>query len=298
MERFFIKDLRKGTEVLGEFMILKNLFKEIGYIGVILGDKTGDIKAKLKYTGVDLNVGDVIRVKGISLDNLLQIDEYTKVERFDLYEFLPSINRPIEDIIKEMTDLSNEEFKDIQVKTLNDYFFKDKDFVDKFKKGIGGVSQHHNYLGGLAEHTLNSMYIAKNLSYRYNLAHKEIAILGAKLHDIGKVYEYYTDGPFSVTTQGDMEGHIVIGTGLLEKAFQKTDIYSEEFKMRIKSCIIQHHGKVEFGSPKVPKTEEAYVVHFADYVDAMMNKIQQVRKNTQLPGWSEFDRRLGTRLYL
>lgn len=120
-----------------------------------------------------------------------------------------------------------------------------------------------------------------------------------KLHDIGKIEEYKIDGPFSVTMRGDMEGHIVMAVTMLEEAFRSGgDIYSEDFKMRIKSCIIQHHGKLEYGSPKVPRTEEAFIVHYADYVDAMLNKIEQVRNITEPNNWSEYDRRIGTKLYM
>lgn len=137
------------------------------------------------------------------------------------------------------------------------------------------------------------------MAYRYDCRYKEIAILAAKLHDIGKIVEYFVDGPFSVTMRGDMEGHIVIGLGMIEEAFKVGgNIYTEDFKHRLKGCIVQHHGKPEFGSPKAPNTEEAYIVHYADYVDATMNKIALVKENTAPDTWSEYDRRIGTRLYI
>lgn len=158
---------------------------------------------------------------------------------------------------------------------------------------------HHNYIWGLAEHTLNVMYLSITLSERYNCRNKEIAVLGAKLHDIGKIYELYYDGPFKYTLRGEMEGHIVIGVQMLNEAINSNrEIYSEDFIRRIKGCIVQHHGKLEYGSPRELKLEEAFIINYADSIDATMNKIARLKLETEENSWSEYDRRLETKLYL
>ncbi|KGM99990.1 HD domain-containing protein [Clostridium botulinum] len=298
MKDIFTKDLNKEENVKTSFMIMKILSRDYGKVTAYIGDKTGDIKAVIEDENNELNVGTVIYVEG-SIDGILQVEEFKIETEYNIEDYLPTVKRPIDDILNEIEDISNEEFKSHEVIALNNYFFGNNEFVDKFKKGIGGLKQHHNYIGGLAEHTLNVMYMAKTLAYRYDCRHKEVAILAAKLHDIGKVEEYFVDGPFSVTMRGDMEGHIVIAISMLEDAFREGgDIYSQDFKDRMKGCLVQHHGKQEYGSPKVPNTEEAYIVHFSDYVDATMNKISQVRDITQPDTWSEYDRRIGTRLFI
>ncbi|CAH2214803.1 HD domain-containing protein [Tepidibacter aestuarii] len=298
MKSIFVKDINDNESFKSSFMIIKKLARREGTLIAFIGDKTGDVKAHIPDSTDRLEVGDVISVKATK-DGVLNVQSFKKEKTFNIEEFLPSVERPIEDIMDEMNRISKEVFESDECRALDEYFFNDNKFVERFKKGIGGLSQHHNYLGGLAEHTLNSMYLAKIMTDRYNCRYKEIAILGAKLHDIGKIEEYKIDGPFSVTMRGDMEGHIVMGVTMLEEAFRSGgDIYSEDFKMRIKSCIIQHHGKLEYGSPKVPKTEEAFIVHYADYVDAMLNKIEQVRNITEPNNWSEYDRRIGTKLYM
>ncbi len=221
------------------------------------------------------------------------------MEKFLLEDFLPTVDRSIEEIMNEIEEISKDEFKSKECIELNNYFFKDQEFLEKFKRGIGGVSQHHNYIGGLAEHTLNVMYLAKMLCYRYNVRNKELAILAAKLHDIGKTEELSTSGPFTYTLKGEMEGHIVIGVEMLERAFNyNVEAYSEDFKQRVKACIIQHHGKVEYGSPRSPKLEESYVVHYADYIDANMNKIAIVKKDVEENTWSQYDRRIEGKIYV
>lgn len=298
MKTLFAKDVRDRGRLDGSFMIMKKIANEDGRLIAYIGDKTGDMKASIPDSVNILDVGDVIKVKG-KKDRVLEVDSYKMERDYNLNDYLPTINRSIEEIMYEIKKISDEEFKSEECRALDAYFFNNKPFVEKFKNGIGGLRQHHNYIGGLAEHTLNVMYLAKTFAYRYDCRNKDIAILAAKIHDIGKIEEYNTDGPFSVTMSGEMEGHIVIGISMLEKAFlEGGDIYSEEFKHRIKACVVQHHGKVEFGSPKVAKTEEAFIVHFADYVDAMLNKIGQVKEITEPQTWSEYDRRIGTRLYM
>lgn len=300
-----MKELRiidiKNHQSLQEFnifvMIKKKFYDAEGREMYYVGDNSGDLKVFIPG-GNKYNIGDVIKIEAV-LDGKFKVNKSEKIENFKIEDFLPSVKRPIEDIMSELKSISEQEFKDIQVKALNDYFFNDIEFLNKFKKAIGGISQHHGYLGGLAEHTLNVTYLTKIFAYRYDCKYKEIAILAAKLHDIGKIYEYSYNGPFSMSTRGEMEGHIVIGITMVEQAFkERPEFYTEEFKHRIKGCIVQHHGKVEYGSPKAPNTEEAFIVHYADYVDATMNKIWQVKEITEPGTWSEYDRRIGTKLFV
>lgn len=298
MKTKFIKDINEDEYVESSFMVMKRLARDGENIVAIMGDKSGDTKAYLPYKDEALKIGDVLNVKAVKSAGL-QVSQYSKEEEFDINDYLPSLGKPIDDIMSELEEISQEEFKSSECKALNDFFFKNEKFLNKFKRGIGGLSQHHNYIGGLAEHTLNVMYMTKVLAYRYDCIHKEIAILAAKLHDIGKIEEYNVEGPFSVAMRGEMEGHIVIGVTMVEEAFKANpEIYSEDFKHRIRGCIVQHHGKVEYGSPKSPNTEEAYAVHYADFIDATFNKIGQVKDAVEPGTWSEYDRRIGTRLYV
>lgn len=299
MKYLYVKDIEKGKKFKSSFMIMKKLYKDDnGRTIVYVGDKTDDVKASILEEGDKLEKGDVIDCEGI-YESILKVESFKKKDDFKIEDFLPSVKRPIEDILKEIEDISKEEFKSEEIITLDRYFFGDEDFLYKFKRGIGGARQHHNYIGGLAEHTLNVMYLAEILAYRYNCRHKEIAILAAKLHDMGKIREYFVEGPFSYTLRGEMEGHIVMGITMLEEAFRENpEIYSDEFKERMKGCIVQHHGELQYGSPKAPNTEEAYIVHYADYVDATMNKIAQIKEGIEPNTWSDYDKRIGGKLYI
>lgn len=293
----FLKDTRAPSKVQLLLMVMKKLYREGNRTGYILGDKTGDIKALLD-NGIDLKIGQVIEVWG-ERDYNLEISKFAEVDEYDIEDFLPTLKRPVDEVMDEMEKLTREVLVSEEALLLNDYFFMNEDFLKLFKKGIGGVSMHHNYIGGLAEHTLNVMWLTKFLCERYESRKLEIAVLSAKLHDIGKIYELDFNGPFRYTLRGEMEGHIVIGVEMIDGAIKASpQSYSEDFVMRVKGCVIQHHGKLEFGSPREMKMEEAFTLNFADSIDATMNKIGQIRANTDENQWSEYDRRIETRLYL
>lgn len=294
----FLSNAQSGKNIKTSLMVMKVLFKDATKVVCILADKSGEIKANISNKNNDITEGRVLEIEGIK-DGNLDVKKYEFLSEYKISDYLPTVNRPIEEIMSEIDLYTDHYIISREGKALNNYFFKNEEFLDKFKRGIGGVSMHHNYIGGLAEHTLNVMHLVAMLCERYECRRTETAILGAKLHDIGKIYELYYDGPFKYTLRGEMEGHIVIGTELIDEAIRENpSLYSEDFIMRIKGCIVQHHGKLEYGSPREMKMEESFIINYADSIDATMNKISQIKDKTESGKWSEYDRRIETKLYL
>lgn len=294
----FLSNVKSGENIKISLMVMKILFRDPAKIVCILADKSGEIKANLPNKKADITDGMVLEVEGIK-DGILDVKKYEIITSYSISDYLPTVNRPIDDIMQEIELYTSKYIISKEAKALNDYFFKDEEFLDKFKRGIGGVSMHHNYIGGLAEHTLNVMHLTLMLCERYDCRRTEIAILAAKLHDIGKIYELSYDGPFKYTLRGEMEGHIVIGVEMIDKAIMKNpSYYSEDFIMRIKGCVVQHYGKLEYGSPREMRMEESFIINYADSIDATMNKISQIKDRTEPGNWSEYDRRIETKLYL
>ena len=292
----FLEDLKDGNVKIS-LMIMKKLYKDNNKMVYTLSDRSGYINAKINVK-LKLEVGQVVEIEGVK-DFIIDVTNLRVLEKFNIEDYLPTVDRPIGDIMNDIEDISKECIISPQAVKLNDYFFKDEDFLEKFKKGIGGVSMHHNYIGGLAEHTLNVMYLTKVLCDRYDCRRREIAVLSAKLHDIGKIYELDYNGPFKYTLEGELEGHIVIGVQMIDRAIRDLNVpFSEDFVRRIKGCITQHHGKLEYGSPKKANMEESFILNFADSVDATMNKITQIKEETKPDTWSQYDRRIETKLYL
>lgn len=294
----FLSDIKKGKSVKISLMVMKVLFKDPDKIVCMLADKSGDIKANIQTKASDITEGKVIEVEGVK-DGVLDVKRYKLISEYNPSDYLPTVKRPIEDIMKDIESLSSQYIISREAKSLSDYFFKNEEFLERFKRGIGGVSMHHNYIGGLAEHTLNVMHLTAMLCDKYDCRRTETAVLAAKLHDIGKIYEYNYEGPFKYSLRGEMEGHIVIGVEMIDNAIKENRaIYPEDFVVRIKGCVVQHHGKLEFGSPRTMRMEEAFIVNYADSIDATMNKISQIKDKTEPGNWSEYDRRIETRLYL
>lgn len=294
----FLNEIEAGKTIKISLMVMRILYKDPGKVVCILADKSGEVKANLPNKKDDIAEGRVIELEG-SKDTNLDVKSYEFISEYNILDYLPTVNKPIEDIMKEIDFYTNKYIISREAKALNDYFFKNEEFLDRFKRGIGGVSMHHNYIGGLAEHTLNVMELSIMLCEKYGCRRTETTVLGAKLHDIGKIYELYYDGPFKYTLRGQMEGHILIGVEMIDQAVRENEgFYSEDFVARIKGCIAQHHGKLEFGSPREMNMEESFIINYADSIDATMNKISQIRDKTEPGSWSEYDKRIETRLYL
>ena len=295
-KKIYLKDLKDGS-VKTSLMVNKRLYKDGNKMLYILSDKSGYIYAKIPMK-LKLEPGQVIEVEGVK-DYVLDVFQVKLLENYDINDYLASVNRDIDEIMESIEEISNECIISPQAKMLDDYFFKNEEFLEKFKRGIGGVSMHHNYIGGLAEHTLGVMYLTKILCDIYDCRRREIAVLSAKLHDIGKIYEMDFSGPFKYTLEGELEGHIVIGVEMIDRAIMDLKIpFSEDFIRRVKGCIIQHHGKLEYGSPKKANMEESIILNFADNVDATLNKINQIKEETKENTWSVYDKKMETKLYL
>ncbi|MDD6796274.1 MAG: HD domain-containing protein [Clostridiaceae bacterium] len=298
MKKTALNECKWGDKVELILMIKKILDKSDSMIWAYCGDKNKEVKCIIKYDALRLEEGNVVKLKGTFAEPF-KVDLVEKIEEYDIKDFLPQVKRPIDEIMDEIETITNKEIVSAEGKMLNNYFFNNEHFIEKFRMAIGGVFNHHNYLGGLAEHTLGVMKLTQFLAYNYDLRYKEIAILGAKLHDIGKVYEMRYDGPFKYTLKGSMQGHIVMGVQMIEKAFvENSEVYNDIFKERIKGIIVQHHGKLEYGSPIAPRSQEAFAVHYADYVDAAMNKVNIISEGIDNETWSNYDTRIEGRLFL
>ena len=295
-EKTYLKDLKDGSVKIS-LMVNKKLYKDGNKMLYLLSDKSGYINAKVPVK-VKLEPGQVVEIEGVK-DYVLDVFQVETIENYDVNDYLATVNRDIEEIMEDIEEISKECITSPEGKILDDYFFKNEEFLEKFKRGIGGVSMHHNYIGGLAEHTLGVMYLTKILCDIYDCRRREIAVLSAKLHDIGKIYEMDYSGPFKYTLEGELEGHIVIGVQMIDRAIVDLGIpFSEDFVRRIKGCIIQHHGKLEYGSPKKANMEESIILNFADNVDATLNKINQIKEETKEDTWSVYDKKMETKLYL
>lgn len=194
--------------------------------------------------------------------------------------------------------------KNSYLRKLLKIFFNDKSFVEQFCYSSAAVQYHHAYIGGLIEHTLSTVklcnFIAENYkeikavqkAYTHINDFKDLIVAGAILHDIGKIEEYKAEksGAFIKTSdKGKLIGHITIGYGMVLEKISKIKDFPVQLKDRLLHIILSHHGHKEFGSPKRPKTIEAFIVYHADHLDADIGGFSSaMENNADGAEWSEY----------
>ena len=285
----FVKDFKKDDMVNDVFVVkfkkpvdkYKNGFK----FELRLGDSSKEIMFKYWGSSDQLEVeelyksikkDDFVRVQGRinEWNNNLEISSNSNVtiipsEEIDLADFIPKSKRDIEEMFSELKkyldSIQNEDLK----KVVN-YFLSDEKFVSDFKKSPAAMYKHHGWIGGLLEHTLSVVKISVNAIDIYPQLDKDLVIVGAFIHDIGKIEEFKVGSSIKVSEQGMLLGHISIGLEKLSKILDKIEINSV-IKLKLKHILLSHHGNLEYGSPKIPAFPEAMLIYHADNLDAKLN---------------------------
>ncbi|SFH77159.1 3'-5' exoribonuclease YhaM family protein [Pisciglobus halotolerans] len=147
---------------------------------------------------------------------------------------------------------------------------------------------HHAFYGGLAFHTVSMLRLAKSITAQYEEIDHSLLYAGVILHDLGKVMEL--TGPVSTeyTLEGNLVGHIVLVDEEITKACQALKINDKiEDVTLLKHMILAHHGKLDFGSPVVPKLREAEILYHIDHLDATINMLNNTLNRTEPGTFSE-----------
>lgn len=260
------------------------------YIVLTLRDKTGSIKAFIwnATLGVceKLIRKTLLKVTGYSrsLENTLIIDvydwRYAKWDEVNMRDYVEIVKEGINHWYMKLTELVNL-IEDPYCSALIEVFINDEEFIKIFKTKPAGISLHHNYMGGLLEHTVSTMSLSAIISDKYpDVLDKSILITGAFLHDIGKTKELGGNVSIEYTTEGELLGHITLGILMLEEKIGLFQDFPKELALHLKHIILSHHGKLEYGSPVTPKTPEAIVVSILEGIDAKFNHLYKILKNS------------------
>jgi len=307
----YVENLREGDVVNDLYAVkIKNAprsYKRGTWFSLVVSDKTGEIdvkfwggdnKDRVKRLYDSFKAGDVVQIR---LGNVeiyeekpqISINETTGGIRrcgnteYDVADFIPSLD---EDKIKGLYEVVKKEIKGVgnkQLQALLGLFFDDKDFVKSFMQSPSAITHHHNYVGGNLEHTVGVIRLCKNICEMYEGADKDLVVVGALLHDVGKLKEYEAKAAIEKTGEGNFIGHIVMGEhwicekiGELRKKGSDFDV---DLENKLCHIILSHHGRYEYGSPRMPKTIEAIVVHAADMMDShVKNFIQNIEEGRKI----------------
>ncbi len=142
---------------------------------------------------------------------------------------------------------------------------------DKFIVNPAGMRMHHAYIGGLLQHSVDVAGIAIALAEQIGNVDKDLVIAGALLHDIGKLREISSQIGFPYTNEGRLLGHIAMSVIIVKEAAVKLKLPAARLE-QLQHILLSHHGDNEKGSPVECATKEAFIVHYADEINAIMNQ--------------------------
>jgi 3'-5' exoribonuclease len=287
MSRVYVKDLKDKDHVEGIFLVkTKNTpLAKSGkpYLAMMLGDKTGAIDGRM-WDNVEnvmhsFEIDDFVRVRGTV--NLYQkrrqlvIGEIAKVSRkeVDSSDFLPTSKMDpavmIKNLLAIVRGMKNKYLRQLALDTL-----EDPEIQPLYMRCPAARTIHHNWVGGLLEHTLSICKVMLFLASHYENLDLDLLIIGAIFHDIGKVWELHYETNIGYTDVGKLVGHLVMGSELIDRKARAIKGFPDELRIICKHIVLSHHGKYEFGSPKLPQVMEALVVSYIDELDSKIAALQ------------------------
>ena len=302
----YIEDLRENEHIVEHYLCKQkqSLKTKAGktYFSLKLADKTGLIDAKVWEMTKDIQSfeeGDMIKIDATV--QLYQNDLQLKISKirksregeYVTTHYIAVTDKDVDILYKSVTDLVYSIESPHIRQLVETILVKDNERVKLFKTHSAAKYMHHSYQGGLLEHTLAVAQICDFFSARYKHVNRDILVATALLHDIGKIYELSEMPHNEYTNDGQLLGHIVIGLEMITNIIAKIPGFSPELASLIKHSIIAHHGELEFGSPKLPYTAEAYLLHFADNMDAKLKSFEEILDKDNTPGpWAGFQKAL------
>ena len=194
------------------------------------------------------------------------------------------------------------QIKNSQLKDLVEEFLADTELMEKFCNAPAAMKMHHDYIGGLLEHTYNMLRVAVAVLPFYPDVQPDLVWAGIFLHDIGKTEELAYDMAFSYTDSGQLIGHISKSLLMINQKADSLRSGGTQIDQAVLDAIghiiLAHHGSYEFGSPKLPATAEAFMVCYIDDLDAKINQVTNtIDKELGDTNWTAWQNSLQTRLY-
>ncbi|HIJ75014.1 MAG TPA: HD domain-containing protein [Candidatus Hydrogenedentes bacterium] len=279
------------------------------FLGMAFRDRTGEVGGIMWNNAVAASqlfeAGDVVNVRGkvTSYQGRLQVrveqvlplkeGEYS----YDDLVFTPTDTEETLAKFRAVLETIQNEWLTRLVKS----FLDDAEFMEAFATAAAGRKWHHAYRGGLLKHCYEVVRIAETACELFPNVDRDVLLAAVFLHDIGKIDEMSRDMFVDYTNAGRLLGHLQIGAETVQKRIETIDEFPENLRLQLLHCILSHHGELVNGSPIVPKTLEAIVLHIADNLDAQADAFTRVVEETKGKGrqWSEYiqliDRQIWTK---
>jgi 3'-5' exoribonuclease len=290
MKDIYIADLaasEEGRSFDGFFLVLAKQQRTTRtnkpYLNLMLGDKTGQLEARVWEVGdpriaKEFDRGDIVKVRGsaIRFEDRCQIKvdqlRTATVLEVDKADLLPSTQYNVDELWSKLL-ATVAGFTNPDLKRLLDAILADPAIAGAYREAPAARGLHHAWLGGLLEHVVSLLGLAERVASHYPLLDRDLLLTGVILHDIGKIRELTWAVGFDYTIEGILLGHIQIGVDMVEKAMDALPDFPARLRTLVIHLILSHHGKLEFGSPKLPMIPEALALNFVDDFDAKMQAV-------------------------
>lgn len=287
-DSYLIKEKRLGTTRKGD-----------PFISLVLADRTGEVEGKI-WEGAEqlssgFHEGDICEVEGYagSYRGRIQVTVSgikALKGKVDPGIFLESAPAEPSEMMKSLRGILRE-VENGHLKKLIERFLGDQRFISLFRRAPAAKNFHHNYLGGLLEHTLSVCQMARRVVEHYRHLDRDLLLTAAFLHDIGKIKELRFRYNIDYTDEGRLVGHLVLGSAMVDQKLAGLRGFPQDLAVRLKHLILSHHGQYKFGSPKVPKFLEAFALNLIDDLDAKINGLSRfMEKDRQEGAWTDFNR--------
>ncbi len=260
------------------------------YLQMRLADRTGSMNAMMWNAGDSVygsfDNGDYLRVQGTTqfhngaLQVILQKFSVVDARTIDEADFTTLGSSDVDRLAGRLQAMLRS-LKNVHLRNLAECFLMDEQFMTRFCAAPAGVKNHHAYRGGLLDHVVSLMELCTIVAPRYSDIDAELLLMGAFLHDMGKIDELTYERELGYSDEGQLIGHVVIAVGILnDKIREATKLAGEELPrelvLRLQHMIVSHHGEYEYGSPKLPMTLEAVALHYLDNLDAKIYSLGQL----------------------
>ena len=277
------------------------------YGNLILQDKTGTIEAKiwdLSSPGVgEFDAMDYVHIEAdVTLfqnANQLNVRRIRTAREGEYVEadYLPVSKKEIGKMYEELLGFVRSVKNPWLNQLLSGYFVEDKEFAKAFQFHSAAKTVHHGFVGGLLEHTLSVVKLCDYYAGYYKTLNRDLLLTAAMFHDIGKMQELSRFPDNDYTDDGQLLGHIMIGTEMISERIRQIPDFPPRLASELKHCILAHHGELEYGSPKKPALLEALALNFADNTDAKMETmIEALAAGGTNKGWLGYNRLLETNI--
>ena len=301
----FIRDLKEGDRVFDIYLckhkqaaVTKN---GKAYENVILQDKTGTIDAKVWEPGNpgigDYDTLDYIEVYGDvnNFQGTLQVSvkriRVCREGEYNPADYLPVSAKDNDTMYLELLEYIESIQNPYLKKLLEAFFEEDEEFVKKFRQSSAAKTVHHGFVGGLLEHTLSVTKLCDYYCSAYPILNRDLLLTAAMCHDIGKVKEISLFPENDYTDDGQLLGHIVMGSQMVAERAGTIVNFPHGLLTQVQHCILAHHGKYEYGSPKIPALIEALALNYADDTDAKLETSKEILENNSgNQGWLGYNR--------